>query len=239
VTVIIYSIDGLARGVTCRVQNRSLVGLLKTLGVDVPALIKSKQNLKNYEARGMHAGVFFDAETFGAGKRDRRRHGEEIAQTETATIDYMPGVSSDEKKQRRSRMSYEAFLRDVVRVDQAVLKYLREGRPQRRVAQVGEDSARVSCCTPKRYDTNATMRYAVSVCRAPLLRASCSPSTRGCCASVVHVCKTYTFRLHSLRGFNIHATKFGKIAAAFRQIAHFSCIRAANLALCATVLRRM
>jgi hypothetical protein len=96
-----------------------------------------------------------------------------------------------------------------------------------------------SCCTPKRHDTNATMRYAVSVCRAHPLRASCSPSTRGCCASVVHVCKTYTFRLHSLRGFNIRATKFGKIVAAFRQIAHFSCIRAANLALCATVLRRM
>ena len=41
-------------------------GLLKTLGMVVPALIKSTQNLKYYEARGMHAGVFFDAETFGA-----------------------------------------------------------------------------------------------------------------------------------------------------------------------------
>jgi spermidine dehydrogenase len=108
--------------------------------VDVPALIKSTQNPNYYEARGMHAGVFFDAETFGADKlvvgvgtipfetlfRDAplsERARKEIAQIETATIDYMPGVSSDEKKQRLSRMSYEAFLRDVVRVDPAVLKY--------------------------------------------------------------------------------------------------------------------
>jgi spermidine dehydrogenase len=115
-------------------------GLLKTLGMDVPALIKRTQDLKYYEARGMHAGVFFDAETFGADKlavgvgtipfetllsdaplSDRAR--KEIAQIETTAIDYMPGVSSDEKKQRLSRMSYEAFLRDVVRVDPVVLKY--------------------------------------------------------------------------------------------------------------------
>lgn len=114
--------------------------LLKTLGMDVPALIKKTQDLKYYEARGMHAGVFFDEQTFGADKlvvglgtvpfetllrdaplSDRAR--KEIAQIETAAIDYMPGVSSDEKKQRLSRMSYEAFLRDVVRVDPAVLKY--------------------------------------------------------------------------------------------------------------------
>jgi hypothetical protein len=78
---------------------------LKTLGVDVPALIKSSQNLKFYDDLALQAGAFFDQE--------------EIAQIETAKIDYMPGVSSDEKKQRLSRMSYEAFLRDVIRVDPA------------------------------------------------------------------------------------------------------------------------
>jgi spermidine dehydrogenase len=115
-------------------------GLLKTLGIDVPALIKQSQNLKFYDGRGMHAGAFFDRETFGADKlvvgigavpyetllrqaplSERAR--KEIAQIETASIDYMPGVSSDEKKQRLSRMSYAAFLRDVVRVDPAVLKF--------------------------------------------------------------------------------------------------------------------
>ena len=48
---------------------------------------------------------------------------DQIIEFETGTVDYMPGLSSDEKKQRLSRMSYQAFLRDVVRVDPAVLKY--------------------------------------------------------------------------------------------------------------------
>jgi hypothetical protein len=68
--------------------------------LDVPALIKSTQKLKYYETRGMHAGVR------DAPLSERAR--KEIAQIETATIDYMPGVSSDEKKQRLSRMRYEA-----------------------------------------------------------------------------------------------------------------------------------
>jgi spermidine dehydrogenase len=120
-------------------------GLLKTLGIDVPALIKSSQNLKFYDDLGLQAGAFFDQETFGADKlvvglgedgtgavpldillnqAPLSAHArKEIAQIETAKIDYMPGVPSDEKKQRLSRMSYEAFLRDVIRVDPAVLKF--------------------------------------------------------------------------------------------------------------------
>jgi spermidine dehydrogenase len=115
-------------------------GLLKTLGLDVPALAKSTQHLKFYDARGLQSGAFFDRETFGADKlvvgvgtvpfeqlladaplSERAR--KDIAQIETAKIDYMPGVSSDEKKQRLSRMSYEAFLRDVAHADPAVLKF--------------------------------------------------------------------------------------------------------------------
>ena len=115
-------------------------GLLKTLGVDVPALIKSTQNEKFYDGLGLEAGAFFDRETFGADKlvvgigsapleellrqaplSDRARN--DIAQIETAQIDYLPGTSSDDKKQRLSRLSYEAFLRDIVKVDPAVLKF--------------------------------------------------------------------------------------------------------------------
>jgi spermidine dehydrogenase len=44
-------------------------------------------------------------------------------QIETANIDYLPGLSSDDKKERLSRMSYEAFLRDVVHADPMVLKF--------------------------------------------------------------------------------------------------------------------
>jgi spermidine dehydrogenase len=121
-------------------------GLLRTLGIDVPALAKRSQKTKFYDGLGLQTGAFFDQETFGADKlvvglgihfgagavpldillsqaplSERAR--KEIVQLETAKIDYMPGVSSDAKKQRLSRMSYEAFLRDVVRVDPAVLKF--------------------------------------------------------------------------------------------------------------------
>jgi spermidine dehydrogenase len=115
-------------------------GLLTTLGVDVAALVKTTQHQEYYEHLGLQAGIFFDRETFG---EDRLVVGmgripyakllanaplspaarEQIVRIETARIDYMPGLSSDEKKQRLSRMSYAAFLRDVVRADPAVLKY--------------------------------------------------------------------------------------------------------------------
>jgi spermidine dehydrogenase len=120
-------------------------GLLRTLGIDVDPLIKTTQHLSFYEHLGLKQGSFFDRETFGTDKlvlgmggdrtdksalaqavleaplSDRAR--KEILQIETAQIDYMPGVPSAEKKQRLSRMSYEAFLRDVVKVDPAVSKY--------------------------------------------------------------------------------------------------------------------
>jgi spermidine dehydrogenase len=115
-------------------------GLLRSLGIDVAKLAKTTQHLDYYDQRGLKTGAFFDRETFGTDKlvvgmdhatlaqalaqaplspRARR----EIVELETAAIDYLPGVSSEEKKQRLSRISYEAFLREVVRVDPAVLKY--------------------------------------------------------------------------------------------------------------------
>ena len=114
-------------------------GLLSTLGVDVPKLVAT-QNLEFYERRGLRTGVFFDRETFGAdtlavglnqvpfehlladaplSARARRQ----IVELETAPLDYLPGLSSDDKKQRLSRMSYEAFLRDLVHAEPAVLKF--------------------------------------------------------------------------------------------------------------------
>ncbi len=121
-------------------------GLLKTLGIDVAALAKRTQDLKFYDRLGLRAGAFFDRETFGADKLvvgfDTEGDGNagalgevlrgaplselarrQIIQLETAKIDYMPGISSDEKKQRLSRMSYEAFLRDLVHAEPAVLEF--------------------------------------------------------------------------------------------------------------------
>ncbi len=116
-------------------------GLLKTLGIDVAGLAKKVEHRHFYEQHGLYAGVFFDAETFGSdrlvvGMGDRRplaeclaeaplsaRARREIAALEQAKIDYLPGMSSAQKKDRLSRISYEAFLRDVVGVDTSVLNY--------------------------------------------------------------------------------------------------------------------
>jgi spermidine dehydrogenase len=117
-------------------------GLLKALGLDVAKLIKTTQHLEYYDHLGLQAGAFFDRETFGSdklvvgiGKRTlaqaitqaplSEQARKQIVELETGRIDYLPGLSSDEKKQRLSRMSYEAFLRDVAHADPAVLKFYR------------------------------------------------------------------------------------------------------------------
>jgi spermidine dehydrogenase len=143
-----YQLDGtmhLMNGGTLEIDSPRpyspvAVGLLHTLGIDVPKLDKSTQHLKFYEQRGMRAGVFFDQESFGADKlivgngetpywqlldsAPLSVHArEQIAQIQQQKTDYLPGLSSAEKKDRLSRMSYEAFLRDLVGADPSVLKY--------------------------------------------------------------------------------------------------------------------
>jgi spermidine dehydrogenase len=115
-------------------------GLLTTLGIDVAKLAETTQNFDYYERLGLQRGVFFDQETFGA---DRLAVGlgrlsfkeflaqsplspsarEAIVEIQEGNIDYMAGLSSDDKKERLSRMSYEAFLRDLVHVEPAVLAF--------------------------------------------------------------------------------------------------------------------
>jgi len=123
-----------------RPYGKVAADLVKTLGLNVAELIKTTQHLGYYDRLGLQAGAFFDRETFGMDKlvvgTGKRMLAQAIAQAplseparkqvvelETGRIDYMPGLSSDEKKQRLSRMSYEVFLRDVVHADPAVLKF--------------------------------------------------------------------------------------------------------------------
>jgi spermidine dehydrogenase len=117
-------------------------GLLATLGIDVEKLAKTTQNLEFYEQAGLQSAVFFDQETFGADKlivglgrlpfkeflaqsplSEPAR--EAIVQIQEGRVDYLPGLSSDDKKDRLSRMSYEAFLRDLVHGEPAVLNFYR------------------------------------------------------------------------------------------------------------------
>jgi len=115
-------------------------GLLTALGIDVVKLAKTTQNLEFYESLGLQSGVFFDQETFGAdklivglGRVPFKQFLEQaplsapareaIVQIQEGEIDYLPGLSSDDKKQRLSRMSYEAFLRDLIHAEPSVLNF--------------------------------------------------------------------------------------------------------------------
>lgn len=114
-------------------------GLLKDLGIaDVTALAKKIEKPGFYETLGLKEGLFFDRETFGADHlavglgstpahpllaaaplSERAR--EDFARLTEAKIDYLPGLSSDQKKHRLARMTYLEFLRDLVKVDPAVI----------------------------------------------------------------------------------------------------------------------
>jgi spermidine dehydrogenase len=119
--------------------------LIRELGIDVPVLKPRVQQANFYRSLGLKKAVFLDRETFGADRllvgsgsggvpiaqlladaplsaRARR----EIEQLESGSVDYLPGLSSAQKKDRLSRMSYAAFLRDVVKVDPSVVAFYQQ-----------------------------------------------------------------------------------------------------------------
>ena len=117
-------------------------GLLKTLGVDPPALEKTCNDPSIYA--GLKPSVFFDRQTFGAdrlvvgGPKNATEWKSFLAQTplsekarasilriQTATEDPLPGLSSDTKKDRLSRLSYQDYLLTLLRADASVIPYYR------------------------------------------------------------------------------------------------------------------
>jgi len=115
-------------------------GLLRELGIDVDAMRRKIENREFYRGLGLRRGSFFDRETFGA---DRlvvgtgseltagtlahaplsARARADLVRIEKGSVDYLPGLSSDDKKLRLSKISYRDFLRDLAHVDPQVIAY--------------------------------------------------------------------------------------------------------------------
>jgi spermidine dehydrogenase len=132
--------------------------LLKDIGVDLDAYRKENEATGSlYSSFRLRDGYFFDKETFGkdrlvvtprmqAGEEDNRqslfsaeyvrnmpiseRAKKDLLRLEDPNQpDYMPGLSSAQKKERLARMSYRDYLLNVAKVDeQAYWFYMAAGR---------------------------------------------------------------------------------------------------------------
>ena len=143
-----FHVDGglqLANGGTVEIDSPRpysavAAGLIAELGIEIDALAHQIESRGFYPGRGLRKAIFFDRESFGA---DRlvpgfgskltpallahsplsARARADLLRIEKGSVDYLPGLSSDQKKDRLSRMSYTAFLRDLAKVDAQVVAY--------------------------------------------------------------------------------------------------------------------
>ncbi len=122
-----------------KLYSKEAIGLLRELGVDVHRFYKYYD--RNFEkSMGLSRGVFFDKETFGADKlladvgkpswpefaartplsADAQK---DLARLYTDKVDYLPGLSSWDKKVLLARTSYKDYLLKYVRVHPEVIPY--------------------------------------------------------------------------------------------------------------------
>jgi spermidine dehydrogenase len=122
-----------------RPYSRVADGLLRSLGLNVEALVKKKELPEIFDELGSSRGVFFDRETFGRDYLATGRGGRswvhfldeaplepqaraDLLRIEEGKVDYLPGMSSADKKLLLSRISYLDYLRDYAKVHPQVLK---------------------------------------------------------------------------------------------------------------------
>src|SRR5262249_10347675 len=132
--------------------GKEAAGLIAKLGIDPVAFEKKYPIHGLYSSLGLSSGIFFDKQTFGEDRlvanapsewtesessRERTAKWSEflksvplsdaikkdILRIETGDIDYLSGLSSSEKKDRLSRVSYKDFLLNIARVDPGVIAF--------------------------------------------------------------------------------------------------------------------
>ena len=127
-----------------RAYSAAAGGLLRQLGIDPVALAESSEKEDIYD--GLGPATFFDRDTFGADKLvvggPAREDDEvvdwpaflaqtplpetakqEILRIETAMIDHFPGLTSAQKKDRLSRMSYGDYLSKICGAGEIAMAY--------------------------------------------------------------------------------------------------------------------
>ena len=132
--------------------SKEAAGLISKLGID-PVAFENKYSLHDlYRSLNLGPAIFFDKQTFGedrliAGAPSEWGESEnpsakaaqwleflhktpladvakrDILSIETGTIDYLPGLSSAQKKDKLSRISYKDFLLTIAKVDPAVVSF--------------------------------------------------------------------------------------------------------------------
>ena len=117
-------------------------GLLWELGIDRTRYYESVAKVSDlYRKLGLAYGVFFDRETFGA-DRLVRGYGKlpireflaasplsetvkrDLARLHDGKEDYLPGLTSDEKKRKLAHLSYRDYLVEIAKADAGVVPFL-------------------------------------------------------------------------------------------------------------------
>jgi spermidine dehydrogenase len=123
-----------------RPYGPTAAGLLRDLGIDPKALSRECEDEGFYGRHGLGYGAFFDRETFGADKLvvgfGSRPAGElfalaplsarakaDMVRLEQGSVDYLPGLTGAQKKDRLSRISYREFLLSLAKVDVSVANF--------------------------------------------------------------------------------------------------------------------
>jgi spermidine dehydrogenase len=146
------------------------IGLLKELGIDVKRFYKYYDQ-KLFDSKHLTEAVFFDQETFGADRlvpqKDLRYFGldytfdnfaqmpiaeaarQDFLRLQDANVDYMPGLTPEQKRAKLIKTSYKDFLLQYVKVHPDVVKVFQPATHD--LYAVGIDAVSANNCAADGY----------------------------------------------------------------------------------------